>query len=47
MTTMTLAAILTDAQTVVTEFQSYIVMAIALGLGMALIPRIKRWVTKR
>lgn len=44
---MTVASILTDAQTVLTEFGLYLGIAVALPLGFALIPRIKRWVTKR
>lgn len=43
---MTLAGILADAQTVLTEFALYLGIAVAIPLGFALVPRIKRWVTK-
>lgn len=47
MTTMTITSILTDAQTVLTEFSLYLGIAVAIPLGFSLVPRIKRWVTKR
>lgn len=43
---MTIASILTDAQTVLTEFGTYLAIAVAIPLGLSLVPRIKRWVTR-
>lgn len=44
---MTLASILTDAQTVLTEFSTYLAIGVAIPLGLKLVGAIKRWVTSR
>jgi hypothetical protein len=46
-TTMTLTSVLADAKTVLTEFNVYLAMAVAVPLGIALVGIIKRWVSKR
>lgn len=47
MTTMTLSGVLTDTNTVLTQFSTYLAIGVAIPLGLALIGRIKKWVTKR
>lgn len=47
MTTMTLASVLTDASTVLTEFSTYIGIGVAIPLGLTLAGKIKKWVTRR
>lgn len=44
---MTVGAITGNAVSVLTQYALYLAIGVALPLGFALVPRIKRWVTKR
>lgn len=46
-TTMTVGAIVNNGVSVLTNFATYLAIAVAIPLGFKLVPRIKRWVTKR
>lgn len=46
-TTMTVGGVVSNASTVLSSFALYLGIAVAIPLGFALVPRIKRWVTKR
>lgn len=44
---MTVASVVGDASTVISEFGLYLGIAVAVPLGIVLFGRIKRWVTRR
>lgn len=44
---MTVGGVVSNATTVLSNFGLYIGIAVAITLGFALVPRVKRWVTKR
>jgi len=45
--TMTVASMVSDSALIVAEYQGLIATAIGVSLGLALLPMIKRWFTRR